>query len=118
MLDDMLTDCLRLLLTFTMLAISAVRDEPTGILESLPPHALRNAWQVYHHLAKCVRTAASRLSKWSDEMGRPGLEMDIYSGGDGCDAMKFHTLTDVAVVPALSEATEKLDRRADKGRLV
>jgi hypothetical protein len=114
MLDDMLTDCLRLPLAFTMLATSPVRDEPTGILESLPPHALSNAWQVYHHLAKCVRIAASRLNEWSDEMGRLGLEMDVLSGGDGCDAMKFDTLTDVAVVPALSEAADKLDRHADE----
>jgi hypothetical protein len=47
-------------------------------------------------------------------MGRLGLEMDVLSGGDGCDAMKFDTLTDVAVVPALGEAADKLDRHADE----
>jgi hypothetical protein len=112
-LDDMLTDCLRLPLAFTMLATSPVRDEPTGILESLPPLALDNAWQVYHRLAECVRTAVCCLSEWSDAMGRLGLEMDRLSEGDGCSAMKFDTLAEAIIVPDLRQATDKLDRRAD-----
>ncbi len=87
MLDDILNDCLRLPLAFTMRATSLDRDEPTGILESLPPRALNNAQQVYYCLAKCVHTAVSHLSEWSDAMGRLGIEMDILSEGSGYGAM-------------------------------
>jgi hypothetical protein len=114
MLDGMLTDYLRLPLAFTMLATSPVRDEPTGILESLPPRALNNARQVYYRLAECVRTAVGRLGEWSDAMGRLGLEMDILSEGDGYGAMKFDTLTESVVVLGLGEAANKLDRSADE----